>query len=426
MKLWDKGYSIQEKVEAFTVGNDRDLDQNLAKFDLLGSLAHAEMLFSIGILTSQEWKDVERELSAMLREVETGVFQIEEEFEDIHSKVEHELTQRIGAAGKKIHTARSRNDQVLVDLHLYAKSELSELRKEVGGLFDTLIQLSEEHKSVLLPGYTHLQVAMPSSFGLWFGAYAETLVDDVILLKAAYRIADQNPLGSAAGYGSSFPINRTMTTQKLGFSTLRYNAVAAQMSRGRLEKTVANASASLGSTLGKMADDLCLYMSQNFDFVSLPSELTTGSSIMPHKQNPDVFELIRAKSNVLQSIPMELALITTNMSSGYHRDYQLLKEPFMRSLTTARELVQMMDYMLSNLQVKPSVVEEKKYDFLFSVDTLNEKVMSGQTFREAYAEMGKAIMEGKFQANRKVHHTHEGSIGNLCNREIVEKMKAAW
>lgn len=425
MKLWDKGYSIDQAIERFTVGNDRFLDMKLAKYDVQGNMAHAKMLHSIGILTDVELADLLRELEAIAVEIEEGTFEIEANFEDVHSKIEHELTARIGDAGKKIHTARSRNDQVLVDLHLFAKAELTAIKEEMSTLFATLQELSEKHKSVLLPGYTHMQVAMPSSFGLWFGSYAETLVDDMYFLQAAYKVADQNPLGSAAGYGASFPINRSMTTKELGFSTMKYNVVAAQMSRGKLEKSVSFALASLASTLGKLADDVCLYMSQNFDFIGFPKELTTGSSIMPHKQNPDVFELVRATANEIQSLPTRLTMLTTNMSSGYHRDYQLLKGPFMEGIANTREILMITQYMLENIIVKPSVVADEKYNYLFSVEALNKRVLAGATFREAYVELGKEIQSGHFEPERSVNHTHEGSIGNLCNEEVRGKMRIA-
>lgn len=422
MKLWDKGYSIDTAIEKFTVGNDRELDMKLAEYDVLGNMAHARMLHSIGILSTDEVRDLLGELQNILGEIENGEFQIEAEFEDVHSKVEHLLTERVGEAGKKIHTARSRNDQVLVDLHLYAKAQLAEIQAEMKELFDLLLSLSEKHKDVLLPGYTHLQVAMPSSFGLWFSAYAESLVDDLSLVNAAYRVSDQNPLGSAAGYGSSFPINRTMTTQELGFADLKYNVVAAQMSRGKLEKTVSYALASVAGTLGKLADDVCLYMSQNFDFIGFPKELTTGSSIMPHKQNPDVFELVRAVSNEIQSLPVQLTMLTNNMTSGYHRDYQRLKGPFMQGIDQLHEIIAITHHMLENIIVKPSVVADSKYDFLFSVDTLNERVINGQSFREAYRDLGAEIANGTYQPKREVKHTHEGSLGNLC----LEQIRAKW
>lgn len=426
MKLWDKGYSVDQAIEKFTVGNDRELDLKLAEYDVLGNMAHARMLHSIGILSTDEVRDLLGELQNILGEIENGEFQIEAEFEDVHSKIEHLLTERVGDAGKKIHTARSRNDQVLVDLHLFAKAELLHIKDSVDELFELLQSLSEKHKNVLLPGYTHLQVAMPSSFGLWFGAYAESLADDLHFLKAAYHVSNQNPLGSAAGYGSSFPINRTMTTDELGFETMRFNSVAAQMSRGKLEKSVSFALASLASTVGKLADDVCLYMSQNFDFIGFPKELTTGSSIMPHKQNPDVFELVRATANELQALPQRLTLLTTNMTSGYHRDYQLLKEPFMKGIEQCGEILMITHYMLENIIVKDSVVNDGKYNFLFSVDELNKRVIAGATFREAYKELGMEIQSGNFEPDREINHTHEGSIGNLCTTEIAAKYHRIW
>lgn len=425
MKLWDKGYSIDQKIDVFTVGNDRVLDQVLARYDVQGNKAQAVMLNRIGVLTDEELKGMLRELDAIGAEIEKGDFKIEDEFEDVHSKIEFMLTERLGDTGKKIHTARSRNDQVLVDMHLYVRDELLHIRRGVRTLFDRLIALSEQYKEVLLPGYTHLQVAMPSSFGLWFGAYAESLVDDVYLLNAAYRIADQNPLGSAAGYGSSFPIDREITTRELGFSQMKVNSVAAQMSRGKLEKTSAFAMASVASTLSKMAMDICLYMSQNFGFVSFPDELTTGSSIMPHKKNPDVFELIRAKCNRIQALPNELILIQNNLPSGYQRDLQLLKECFVPAVSMLNSCLDMADFMLANIRVSRDLLDDPRYRYIFSVEEVNRLVLSGMPFRDAYKKVGREIAEGTFTPDKKLNHTHIGSLGNLRNDLIVAKMDAA-
>lgn len=426
MKLWDKGYQTQDLVEKFTVGNDRELDTVLAQYDIKGSQAHAKMLASIGIISPAEYQQVETALEQLLVEVGKPGFQIEPEFEDIHSKVEQELVNRIGDIGKKIHTGRSRNDQVLVDLHLYMKDQIILVKELVKELFEQLQQLSETHKDQLLPGYTHLQVAMPSSFGMWFGAYAEALVDDVVMLNAAQKVVDQNPLGSAAGYGSSFPLDRKQTTEMLGFSTLKYNAVAAQMSRGKTEKIVSYAMASVAGTLNKMAADICLYNSQNFGFVSFPKELTTGSSIMPHKQNPDVFELVRSKTNKIQSLTVELSLITTNMTSGYFRDYQLLKENFLPAIELLKSCIEISTYMLQHIQVQQIDVHQEKYKYMFSVENLNQMVQQGATFRDAYKQLGEEIFSGKFEPYTQVHHTHEGSIGNLCNQEIKQKFEEAY
>jgi len=421
MKLWDKGFSTDKKIDLFTVGNDRELDLILAKYDVIGNIAQAKMLHSIGLLTAEELKSLEIELESILVDIENGNFTIEDSFEDVHSKIEFLLTEKLGDAGKKIHTARSRNDQVLVDVHLYLKDALNEINDEVDDLFDLLIKLAEQYKNVLLPGYTHFQVAMPSSFGLWFSAYAETLIDDIYFLKAAYKVADQNPLGSAAGYGSSFPIDRDFTTKELNFDTLKFNSVAAQMGRGKLEKSVAFAISSVASTLSKMSMDICLYMSQNFNFISFPDELTTGSSIMPHKKNPDVFELIRGKCNKLQALPYEFTLITNNLPSGYHRDLQLLKEGLIPSFSTLKSCLEMLTYSLKNIQVNTTIVEDEKYLYLFSVEEVNKLVQSGIPFRDAYKIIGKNINEGNFNPNKNVVHTHKGSLGNLCLDEIVEK-----
>jgi len=421
MKLWDKGFSTDKKIDVFTVGNDRQLDLILAKYDVRGNLAHAKMLHKIGLLRQDELKAIAKELTVILKTIEEGTFKIEDSFEDVHSKIEYLLTKKLGDTGKKIHTARSRNDQVLVDVHLYVKDALNEIQIEVDDLFDLLISLAEQYKDVLLPGYTHLQIAMPSSFGLWFSAYAETLIDDLYFIKAAYKMADQNPLGSAAGYGSSFPIDRDFTTKELGFDTLKYNAVAAQMSRGKLEKGVAFALSAVASTLSKMSMDICLYMSQNFGFIAFSDELTTGSSIMPHKKNPDVFELIRGKCNKLQALPYEFTLITNNLPSGYHRDLQLLKEGLIPAFSTLKSCLEMLTYSLKNIQVNTAILEDEKYNYLFSVEEVNALVQKGIPFREAYKIVGKKIQEGTFKPDKKVHHTHLGSLGNLCLDDIVEK-----
>lgn len=425
MKLWDKGYSTDKKIDIFTVGNDRELDLLLAKYDVIGSLAHAKMLHKIDLLNKEEIVAVERELDNILKSIENGEFIIEDSFEDVHSKIEFLLTEKLGDTGKKIHTARSRNDQVLVDVHLYLKDELQEIKKQVKDLFELLIDLSKKHKKVLLPGYTHLQIAMPSSFGMWFSAYAESLIDDVYFLNAAFKVVDQNPLGSAAGYGSSFPIDRDETTKLLGFKTLKYNSVAAQMSRGKTEKSVAFAMSSVAGTLSKFAYDICLYMSQNFSFVSFPDELTTGSSIMPHKKNPDVFELIRGKCNKIQALPFELTMISNNLPSGYHRDLQLLKEGLLPAIQTLKSCLEMFTYSLQNIQVNKNILKDKKYDYLFSVEEVNKLVQNGTPFRDAYKIVGKSIANGEFKPNKNVNHTHLGSVGNLALEEITAKMMKA-
>ena len=392
MKLWDKGYTTDNIVDRFTVGNDRILDLKLAKHDIIGNIAHAKMLCKIGVLTDKELDLILDGLEQIQITILDGTFKIEENFEDVHSKVEFELVKRIGVAGKKIHTARSRNDQVLVDLHLYVKEEIETIKNLTKTLFETLIDLSEQHKEVLMPGYTHMQVAMPSSFGLWFSAYAETLIDDVIMLNAAYKMSNQNPLGSAAGYGSSFPIDRTMTTELLGFEYMRYNVVAAQMSRGKLEKTTAFALASVAGTLSKFSADICLYMSQNFNFIGFPKELTTGSSIMPHKQNPDVFEIMRAKCNKLQNMPSEIMMITNNLTSGYHRDFQLLKENLIAGIEVMKDNLEVCNFMMQHIIVKEDILDDNIYDYLYSVEAVNRQVLEGATFRDAYQLIGKEIM----------------------------------
>ena len=426
MKLWEKGIATDKQIEHFTVGNDRELDLVLAKYDALGSIAHAKMLGQIGLLTAEETTSLVDALNDIIADIVVGNFEIEDSFEDVHSKIEYLLTIKLGDAGKKIHTARSRNDQVLVDVHLYLKDELKALKEQVKTLFDLLMESAEKHQNVLLPGYTHLQIAMPSSFGMWFSAYAESLIDDVTMLNAALKVVDQNPLGSAAGYGSSFPINRTFTTQELGFETLKFNAVAAQMSRGKAEKTVACAMSSVAATLSKFAMDVCLYMSQNFDFISLPAHLTTGSSIMPHKKNPDVFELIRGKCNKIQALPYEITLITSNLPSGYHRDLQLLKEGLFPALQNLKACLDIAIFSVKDITVKDNILKDKKYDYLFTVDTLNEMVVAGMPFRDAYKAVAEQLEAGTYKSPKETKHTHEGSINNLCLDAIKEKMKSSY
>ncbi|MCF6360458.1 MAG: argininosuccinate lyase [Cyclobacteriaceae bacterium] len=423
--LWNKGYTIENAVEKFTVGNDRALDMAIAQYDLLASKAHTNMLCSIGIISKSERSQLITELNILLQQVEDGSFIIEEAFEDVHSKIEYELTKKLGDAGKKVHTGRSRNDQVLVALHLNLKDEIVAFKQGVESLFSQLQELSEQYKEVLIPGYTHMQVAMPSSIGLWLGAYAELLIDDIHFLNAAYKVADQNPLGSGAGYGSSIPLNRTQTTKELGMATLKFNSVAAQLSRGKLEKAVSFAMASVASTLSRLAMDVTLYMNENHGFISFPKELTTGSSIMPHKKNPDVLELVRAKCNKIQALPTELTLITNNLPTGYHRDYQLLKESLFPAITSLKDCLDITGFMFSHLEVNESVILDSKYDLVFSVEAVNKLVNDGIPFRDAYQQVGKQIEEGNFVPNKKPVHTHEGSIGNLCNLEIKEKFRKA-
>jgi argininosuccinate lyase len=424
MKLWDKGYTVNNLVERYTVGNDREWDQRLIPFDIQTNRAHAAMLHKIGLLSAEEWNSLSDALDGLEKQWERGELKIGDTFEDVHSWLEHLLTEQCGDAGRKIHTARSRNDQVLTDLHLYAKDSVLVVSAAVLDLFERLMELAEIHKERLLPGYTHMQVAMPSSFGLWFSAHAESLIDDMILLNAAYRMADQNPLGSAAGYGSSFPIDRTLTTELLGFGTMRYNSVGAQLSRGRLEKTVSYALSSVSSTLSKMADDICLYMSQNFAFVTFPKELTTGSSIMPHKQNPDVFEVMRARCNSVQQSSAHLTVLTSNLTSGYHRDFQELKGVFMESIETTIDNLEVATFMLQHIQVLPDCVGLPIYDGMYTVESLHERVLQGVPFRTAYQQLAKEVADGTFVPNREIKHTHEGSIGNLCLAEIRKKMEA--
>ena len=429
--LWNKGVAATDIVEKFTVGNDRELDTVLAKYDVLGSKAHVAMLCKIGLLTESEKKQLLAGLDDILSEIESGTFRLTQEAEDIHSQVELTLTERLGELGKKIHSGRSRNDQVLVDIKLFLRDEVFSVKEEVLSLFAKFQQLSEEYKEYLLPGYTHFQVAMPSSFGLWFGAYAETLVDDMHTLAGAFKVINQNPLGSAAGYGNSFPLDRKMTTELLGFETLNYNSIAAQLSRGKSEKAFAGAIASLASTHNKFASDCCLYMCTNFRFISFPDELTTGSSIMPHKKNPDVWEIMRGKTNRLQSVQNEIALLCTNEPHGYHRDLQLLKDILFPAIETLHQCLQMTLYMLEHIIVNKDILKENSlYAPMFSVEVVNNKVVSGEAFRTAYKEVGLAVKEGKFHYDipsevSGLHHTHEGSIGNLCNKEISEKMKKA-
>ena len=422
-KLWDKGFEPDKMIEEYTVGNDRELDMRLARYDVQGSLAHIAMLETIGLLTAGELEKLTAGLKEIAAEIEAGRFEIEPGTEDVHSQVELMLTRRLGDAGKKIHSGRSRNDQVLVDLKLFLRDELRQTAEAVKTVFDRLQTLSEQYKEILMPGYTHLQIAMPSSFGLWFGAYAETLVDDMRLIAAAWHIANQNPLGSAAGYGSSFPLDREMTTRLLGFEALHYNVVAAQMSRGKSERTAANAIAAVAATIGRLAMDICLFMSQNFGFVSLPDNLTTGSSIMPHKKNPDVFEIMRGRCNRLQALPNEIALLTTNLPVGYHRDLQLLKEILFPATAEIRRTLRMADFMLARLKVNDRILDERKYDYLFTVEDVNRLVLQGVPFREAYRRVGMAVQRGEYRPTREVHHTHEGSIGNLCTAEIRRKME---
>lgn len=423
MKLWDKGYQTEEKIDHFTVGDDREFDLLLAKYDVIASRAHAEMLAKTGLITDEEAQALVKELHQIEKTIDQGEFTIGQEFEDMHSQIEFLLTQKLGDTGKKIHTARSRNDQVLVAMQLYLKDELKAISGLTNELFDVLLTLAKKYEQILLPGYTHLQIAMPSSFGLWLGAYAESLTDDLHILNAAYAVCDQNPLGSAAGYGSSFPIDREYTTNALGFNTLKYNVVAAQMGRGKVEKYTAFGIAGIAGTLGKLAMDICLYLSQNFDFISFPKELTTGSSIMPHKKNPDVFELIRGKCNKLQALPNTLTLLTTNLPSGYHRELQLCKEIIVPAIQEMKSCLEMASFSLKELQVNTAILEDDKYDYLFSVDTLNQMVIKGLPFREAYQKMGAAIEKGTFEPHKEIDHTHTGSIGNPAFEEIRNKMK---
>lgn len=424
-KLWNKGFDADLLVEQFTVGKDRELDLRLARYDIIGSMAHIKMLVKIGLLEAEEEQTLRAELEKILSEVDKGNFNLDDDVEDIHSQVETMLTERLGEIGKKIHSGRSRNDQVLLDIKLYLKDEIKKIKDGVLQLFELLQQLSEKHKDVLLPGYTHAQVAMPSSFGLWFGAYAETLIDDIHTLVAAYKVADQNPLGSAAGYGSSFPLDRAMTTKELNFSTMNYNVVAAQMGRGKTERILAQVMANIAFTLTKLATDNCMYLSGNYGFISYPDHLTTGSSIMPHKKNPDVWELIRAHANRLQSLPNELSLMTTNMMHGYFRDYQLLKEVLFPAIETLHQILEMSTFMLEHISVNENILDDDRYEYLFTVEAVNQLVLEGIPFREAYRMVGEKVQSGQFSTDKKVVHTHAGSIGNLCTKEIAQKMEDA-
>ncbi|MEZ0484240.1 argininosuccinate lyase [Fibrella aquatica] len=425
-KLWQKeGVSTAAEIDRFTVGRDREMDLHLAPFDVLGNLAHAQMLETIGLLSAADYEQLATELKRIYPKTQSGEFVIEDDVEDVHSQVELMLTRTLGDVGKKIHSGRSRNDQVLVDLKLYTRSRLWTVAEATQRVFDRLIQRSEQHKNDLLPGYTHLQIAMPSSFGLWFGAYAEALADDMLTLQTAYRFANRNPLGSGAGYGSSFPLNRTLTTELLGFEGLHVNVVYAQMSRGKTEQIALNALATVATTLARLAMDICLYNSQNFAFLTLPDALTTGSSIMPHKKNPDVAELLRGKCNRLKALPMEVTLVMSNLPSGYHRDMQLLKEVLMPAFDDLLDCLDITEYMLEHIQVKPNLLDDNKYDLLFSVERVNQLVLSGIPFREAYQTIGKEIAEHTYQPPRDLQHTHEGSIGNLMNDEIVMAMQQA-
>lgn len=424
MKLWQKNTDANQAVDKFTVGRDREMDIYLAEADVLGSLAHTRMLNSIGLLDDKDLEAVQRELKNIHAEIVAGRFKIEDGVEDVHSQVEFMLTERIGDAGKKIHSGRSRNDQVLVDLRIFLRRQIWEIVEDIDHLFRLLQTLSEKYKEVLMPGYTHWQIAMPSSFGLWFGAYAESLVDDTEMMHAAYRICNKNPLGSAAGYGSSFPLNRTMTTRLLGFDTLSFNVVYAQMGRGKTERILAQAMSSVAATLARLAMDNTMFLNQNFNFISYPAELTTGSSIMPHKKNPDVWELIRGKCNLIQGLPNQIAMMTTNLPLGYNRDLQLLKEILFPAIADLRSCLQMAHYMLENISVQTDILNDPKYDYLFSVEVVNNHALNGTPFREAYKKVGLDIEAGNFKAPHTVHHTHEGSIGNLCNDQIAKLMDA--
>lgn len=425
-KLWEKAGTVNPEIERFTVGKDRELDLLLARYDILGNIAHSAMLQSIGMLTAEEMEELHKELREIYKEAENGNFVIEEGVEDVHSQVELMLTRKLGDTGKKIHSGRSRNDQVLLDLKLFMRYELQQVCAAVKELFDSLIKQSDAHRDILMPGYTHLQVAMPSSFGLWFGAYAESLADDMLFLQAAYRMCNRNPLGSAAGYGSSFPLDRTMTTELLGFDSMNYNVVYAQMGRGKCERNVAYALASVAGTLAKMAFDACMFNSQNFGFVKLPAECTTGSSIMPHKKNPDVFELLRAKCNRLQALPTDIILIMNNLPCGYFRDLQIIKEVFLPAFGELRECIEMATYIIDRIEVNRNILDDKRYDPMFSVEEVNRLAAAGMPFRDAYKKVGLDIEAGTFVADKEIRHTHEGSIGNLCNDRIVALMESIY
>lgn len=422
MKLWDKGISIDKKIEQFTVGNDREIDIHIAKYDVIASKAHAKMLQKIGVITVEELVELLSGLKVLEAQIDNGTFVIDQQFEDVHSKIEFELTKSLGEVGKKIHTARSRNDQVLVALNLYYKDHLGVVKEKTQTLFNTLLDLAETYKDKVLPGYTHLQVAMPSSFGLWFSAYAELMIDDVYLLNAAIKTVDQNPLGSAAGYGSSFPIDRELTTKEMNFATLKYNVIAAQMGRGKNERTIAAALGGLANTMARFAMDVCLYMSQNFGFISFPDELTTGSSIMPHKKNPDVFELIRGKCNKIQALQTEMILITNNLPSGYHRDFQLLKENSIAAFEEIKDILDIFNYSIQQIIVKDIDINSDLYKYLFTVDNINTLVVEGQSFREAYQKIGGQVQDGTYKPDTSKKHTHVGSIHNLC----LDKIKAKF
>lgn len=422
-KLWEKNVQVDQEVDTFTVGKDREMDLYLAKYDVLGSMAHITMLESIGLLTKEELTVLLAELKNIYAVADSGQFVIEEGVEDVHSQVELMLTRRLGNTGKKIHSGRSRNDQVLLDLKLFTRAQIQEVVELVSGLFEVLISQSNRYKDVLLPGYTHLQIAMPSSFGLWFGAYAESLADDLQMMQAAYKVCNRNPLGSAAGYGSSFPLRRQMTTDLLGFDSLDYNVVYAQMGRGKMERTVAFAMAGIAATLSKLAFDACMFNSQNFGFIKLPDQFTTGSSIMPHKKNPDVFELTRAKCNKLQGLPQQITLISNNLPSGYFRDLQIIKEVFLPSFDELKDCLRMVTHMMREVKVNEQILDDDKYALLFSVEEVNRLVLEGMPFRDAYKQVGLNIEAGKFVPVKKVHHTHEGSIGNLCNDQISALMQ---
>lgn len=426
MKLWEKNVQVTDEIDRFTVGHDRELDRYLAKYDVLGSMAHVTMLHHIGLIADEELPVLLAELKQIYQRAATGDFVIEDGIEDVHSQVELMLTRRLGDVGKKIHSGRSRNDQVLLDLKLFARDKLREVAEALRSLFEELQKQSERYQQVLMPGYTHLQVAMPSSFGLWFGAYAESLADDLLLLEAAYRLTNRNPLGSAAGYGSSFPLDRQLTTDLLGFDSMNYNVVYAQMGRGKMERTVAFALAGIAGTVAKLAYDACLFNSQNFGFVKLPDECTTGSSIMPHKKNPDVFELIRARMNRLQALPQEVVLIMNNLPCGYFRDLQELKEVFIPAFDQLIDCLHMTTYIIEKMKVNEHLLDDTRYDLMFSVEEVNRLAAEGMPFRDAYKKVGLDIEAGKFHPVKEIHHTHAGSIGNLCNQEVAERMLQTW
>jgi argininosuccinate lyase len=422
MKIWKKNYDVNEIIEQFTIGRDRELDLDLAWFDVVGSMAHIKMLNTVGLLQKEEYEKLHRGLQVILNDVNEGKFAIQKGVEDIHSQIEITLTKDLGEVGKKIHSGRSRNDQVLLDLKLFMRYNIEKIFELIQNLFNRLINLSESYQHMLMPGYTHFQVAMPSSFGLWFGAYAESLSDDLLHLKGTFEIINKNPLGSAAGYGSSFPLNRQLTTDLLGFYDMNYNVVYAQMGRGKAEKILASSMSLIADTLGKLASDICLYMGQNFGFISFPDDYTTGSSIMPHKKNPDVFELIRGKCNKIKAISNEINLLTTNLPMGYHRDMQLLKENLFAGISSLKDCLFMTEFMLTEIKIKYDIIKDDKYKFLFSVEKVNELVLEGMSFRDAYLKVGEMIENGTYQPDYDIQHTHEGSIGNLCNEKIIDKM----